>query len=178
VPRISNALRAFVIVTSIAITCCSLPRLGEAQELAGDRDHRGADDLDGVYLMLGPLSTISYTEDTWQGAFGGLLLAVLVRERARLSSLGLAIGGLRYTTLDGGRVWADALVGSRIAGVHVGLTFGATARADGITPPRLGAQATFWLFAGLVPYLRVGAIERDGAFVELGLQLVLPALRL
>lgn len=128
--------------------------------------------------MLGPLATVSYTEDVWQGAFGGQLLAVLVRERARLSSLGLLLGGARYTALDGGRLWADALVGSRVAGVHVGLTLGATARADGITPPRLGAQATLWLFAGVVPYLRAGAIERDGAFVELGLQLMLPVFRL
>jgi hypothetical protein len=43
--------------------------------------------------------------------------------------------------------------------------------------PHAGAQATFWCFAGVVPYARLGVLEASGSFVEVGISLSLPALR-
>lgn len=128
--------------------------------------------------MLGPLGAMSYHDRAWQSTFGGQLLAVLVRERHALASLGLALGGLRYTTTESGRVWADFVLGTRILGVHGGVAMGPVLDIDRVEPARLGGQGTLWLFTGVIPYARVGAVQGRGTFVELGVQLMLPALRL
>jgi hypothetical protein len=159
----------------MAVTWGSIPRAAHGDVSIAPRLQHTADDIDGVYLMLGPLGAMSYMDRTRQSIFGGQLALLWVREAASPATLGLALGGLRYTTADRGRVWAELHAGIRVRGVHVGLGVGPLVEIDQVAPPRWGGQAGVWLFAGVIPYLRAGRLHSRGAFMEVGLQLMLPA---
>lgn len=136
-----------------------------------------ADNVDGLYLMLGPLGALYYLDRARQSTFGGQVVGLRVRERKPIATLGLAFGALRYTTADRGRAWVDLIVGTRIRSVHVGVGIGPVLELDQVAPARVGGQASVWLFAGIIPYLRVGHVVETGTFLEMGLQLMLPARR-
>ena len=172
------AVRAVFVVFLTALTWGMSSGTARA---GGDKSQdasRGADDLDGVYLMLGPVGGLSYRDRASQSIFGGQVLALRLRERASLTSLGVALQGVRYSGAERGRVSLDAIVGTRLWGIDFGVAAGPVAEVDRVVPPRWGAQATLWVFAGIVPYVRVGRLQGDETFLELGAQLMLPAWRL
>ena len=134
--------------------------------------------LDGVYLALGPVASAVYAPegDTWDGGFGGELMLVRVQERAALGALGIAAGGVRFAQAGNGRLWADVFVGNeRWLGIALGVSAGVTAEVGDVQAPRLGWQATVWGFAGVIPYVRIGSVEKSGAFVDAGIKITLPA---
>lgn len=155
-----------------------LAALGGAEPARADPLESSAD-LDGLYLALGPLGGAIYHEGAWGAGFGGEVTVVRVAEREPVAALGAAVGGLRFADRDAGHLWADLSIGTRWPlDLAVGLSVGPTVEVDEVIPPRFGGHATIWLFVGVVPYLRVGAVETSGRFVELGVKLALPAIRL
>jgi hypothetical protein len=130
--------------------------------------------LDGTYLALGPVASFVRTDGKWDGGFGGEISLVRVREREPLSALGIAAGVLRLAADDRGRVWSELMVGTRLAGIHAGLGAGVGVEIDSVRAPRWGGHATVWIFAGVVPYARVGVVEEGGLFAEIGLKIALP----
>lgn len=136
--------------------------------------------LDGVYIALGPVAEALYIEDEWDGGWGGEIAVVRVRERAWLSAVGGAIGGIDYADRSGGRFWADAVLGTRRAlpwSLALGIAAGPTVELDDTQHPRWGAQGSLWLYAGVQPYVRVAALQEVGVVVDFGVKIPLPALR-
>ena len=132
--------------------------------------------LDGTYLALGPTAALVRVDGQWDGGFGGELSLVRVREREPLAALGVAVGALRLAADDRGRVWSELLAGTRLAGFHMGVGAGAGVDIDAVEGARLGAHATVWIFAGVVPYARVGMVEGGGPFGEVGIKIAFPVL--
>ena len=103
---------------------------------------------------------------------------VRVREHAWLGALGVSIGGARWTERDGGRLWLDGIAGTRRSlPSMIGVSIGPMIEVGDLHHPRIGVSGSIWLFAGVVPYLRMGVVDAAGGFLEAGLQLSLPALR-
>lgn len=141
-------------------------------------DVRESTDLSGTYVAIGPLGSAVHVEGAWSGGFGGELTFARVNERRRLLGLGLSLGALQYTERSGGRIWADLFASTRtVFGVATGVSLGAVVEVDQVRPGRWGGQATLWVYSGVIPYLRVGSVQRGGAFVDVGLKIPLPALR-
>lgn len=140
---------------------------------------RSGADLNGVYLALGPVGSAILNEGSWGGGFGGEILLVRVTEQEPVAGLGIAVGGLRFSERKAGHLWGDLIIATnRPFDVAIGVSAGPTIEVDEVVPPRFGAHATVFVFAGVVPYVRVGAVEKSGGFVEIGVKLALPALRL
>jgi len=134
--------------------------------------------LDGIYLALGPVGAASHGEDGWIGTFGAEVLLVRVHERSPLAATGLGLGAVRYSEQQRGRLWADLTAATRRPfGVAVGLGAGPVVEVDEIRHPRWGFQGSLWLYAGIVPFLRAGAVSGTGRFLELGVRIPLPAVR-
>ena len=112
------------------------------------------------------------------GAFGGEISLWRVRERDLVSAVGGAVGGHKFSERDGGQVWAELLAAHRtVWGLALGLGAGGTIALHEFRSPRWGAHGEVWLFAGVMPYVRIGSVEASGAFVDLGVKIALPALR-
>lgn len=134
-------------------------------------------DLDGTYLWLGPIGAASYMDAKWDSTFGGDIAIVLVRERAPLGLVGANLGASRWTERGGGRVWADALVGTHLFGRMMGASLGPILELSELAHPRLGASVGVWGFAGVTPFARLGTVSNLGMFAELGIHIALPVLR-
>ena len=143
-----------------------------------DESLRAVKDLDGIHLTVGPLASAVRIEDEWTPAAGVELSVVNVQEHCRPAAFGFAFGGLSYTDRDGGRLWfeIEAALKDPLP-VAIGLGVGMTAEVDPVRDARLGAQATLWVFAGVIPYLRAGTLDLEGEFIEAGVMLKIPALR-
>lgn len=144
------------------------------------------DDLDGLYLALGPVASVMHSGSAYDGSFGGEISLVRVRERAIVRATGLNIGAVRYAQVGArglgrgyGRMWADleGAVG-RPRGLVAGLALGITAEVDPIEEPRWGAQATIWTFVGVIPFVRVGSVQKNGTYIDFGIKVALPVLRI
>jgi hypothetical protein len=136
------------------------------------------EDLDGMYVWLGPSGAAGYIGSSWDSSIGADASVVRIREHDLLGAIGGTIGASRWTVRDGGRVWLEAIAGTRVMGrTMVGLSLGTIAELSDVEHPRLGAAVGAWAFAGVTPYVRVGAVEQLGAFVELGLHIALPVYR-
>lgn len=145
---------------------------------AGAEPLRSVSDLDGVYVLIGPVASATYVEEAWEGSFGGELGVVRVREHAALAALGVAAGGARFAGRDGGLLWLELVVGTGLGrSTGAGVALGADLQLDEIEPARPGAHATAWLWAGVTPYVRVGYLEESGTFFDAGVKLTLPARR-
>jgi hypothetical protein len=153
--------------------------LSLAPSAALAKEVRAHGDLDGIYVTLGPVAAGTYVDDVFTMAAGLELSVVRVTEHRIPAALGISGGGLSYGARQGGRLWAEveaALADPLPFGL--GLSVGVGAEVDPVRRPRMGAQGTLWLFAGVVPYLRLGTLAEVGTFVEAGIMLKLPALRL
>lgn len=143
-----------------------------------EAEPRSVADLDGVHLFVGPLGAATRVGDEWDSAWGGTAALIRVRERARLGAVGGWLGGSHYGASDGGRIWLDGVIGTRrLVGRMVGIGAGPVVELGALQHPRLGAQASIWCFAGVVPYARLGVLDASGSFVELGVSVSLPTLR-
>jgi hypothetical protein len=99
-----------------------------------------------------------------------------LRDGAALAAWAAGVGVLAFSERDGGRAFAEAAVGTRWpTGLLFGLTGGPVIQFDEFRSPRVGGQVSVWAYAGLVPYIRVGAVEKSGVFVDVGLRIPLPA---
>jgi hypothetical protein len=151
-----------------------------AEETPVHRELPNSSDLDGLYLYLGPTAGLVSDSEGWDGAFGGAASLVRVREQQWLGAVGISAGAARFTLEDRGRIWLDAVVGSRrpLGGkLLVGLSAGPVMEVDDLRHPRFGAEGRFWCFVGVVPYVRFGVLERSDSFFEVGLEVALPAVR-
>jgi len=146
--------------------------------LRAEEPLRSVADLDGIHLTIGPIASAVRIEEAWTPAAGGEISVVAVREHSHPAAVGFAFGGLSYTDRDGGRLWfeVEAALKDPLP-VAIGLGLGAAAEVDPVQNARFGAQATLWVFAGVIPYLRAGRLDREGSFVEAGVMLKIPALR-
>lgn len=135
-------------------------------------------DLDGFYVWLGPIGSATTVRGDWDTLFGGDVTLLRIRERAPLSAAGGSFGFSKFTANEGGRLWLDAILGTRIRDrVMAGVTLGPIVEVAALEHTRVGASIGAWLFTGVTPYVRVGAVNESGAFVELGLHLALPVFR-
>lgn len=133
-------------------------------------------DLDGVYLWIGPTGAASRVDSSWDSTFGGDISVVRVREGAGLAVIGGTLGASRWTVRGGGRIWLDALAGTRI-GKMVGASIGPILELNNLAHPRLGGSVGLWAFIGITPFVRAGVVDELGSFVELGVHVSLPAIR-
>jgi hypothetical protein len=144
----------------------------------GPSGFRDSSNLDGVYVWLGPSAAATYTASNWDSVFGGDLAVTRVREQELLGAVGGDVGFTKYTANDGGRVWLDALAGTRVSSrVMVGVSAGPIVELADLHHPRVGASVGLWAFAAVTPFVRVGAVDETGRFVEIGVRIALPVFR-
>ncbi len=134
-------------------------------------------DLDGLYLWLGPSGAATRIDAQWDSVWGADATVIDVREDAPLGVIGGSVGAARWTERGGGRVWVDAIAGTRVAGRMMGASLGPLLELSDLAHPRTGASVGVWAFFGVTPYVRVGAVEGLGGFAEIGLHVALPVLR-
>jgi hypothetical protein len=156
---------------ALTILAAVSPGVGRAEET--QPRHR-VTSLDGMWLTAGPIAGAVHLDDTWNSAVGAELSVVRVRESDRVSALGLTLGFVTFDEREGSRVSAELQAGMDVYGIGWGLSAGVAGEFDQVIPPRLGAQGTLWLFAGIVPYVRAGVLEETGAFVETGVMIKIP----
>jgi hypothetical protein len=134
-------------------------------------------DLDGLYFWVGPSGAAGFLDDTWDSAFGADLAIVRVRERQTLSAIGGTAGASLWTARGGGRIWVDAVIGTKLGSRIYGLTAGPILELSELAHPRPGGSIGVWAFAGVTPFVRVGVVDELGMFAELGLHIALPVIR-
>lgn len=135
-------------------------------------------DLDGIQLWIGPTGAARATAAGWESTWGGGVQLLRIREHRALAAVGGWLGAAHDASTDGGRLWLDAVVGTRrLGGWMVGLAAGPTVALAGDHHPRVGGAIAAWAFLGITPVVRVGVLDEGGAFVELGASLSLPAIR-
>lgn len=134
-------------------------------------------DLDGTYVWLGPTAAATHVDMGWDSTIGASLALVRVREHEALGAIGGSLGGAKWGARDGGRIWLDALVATRLGGHMVGVSAGPILELAGLAHPRYGGSIGVWGFAGLTPFARAGVVQELGAFVEVGVHFALPVFR-
>lgn len=144
--------------------------------VVGPGGFRPSWDLDGTYLWLGPTAAASHVDETWDSTIGGHAAILRVRERAAIGVIGGMFGATLWTERDGGRLWLDAVIGTRL-GRMVGVSAGPIVELSELNHPRIGASLGLWAFIGVTPFARVGIVDELGAFAEIGVHIALPVLR-
>lgn len=134
-------------------------------------------DLDGTYLWLGPSGAASHVDSEWDSTIGADAAVVRVRERSRLSAIGGTFGASRWTARGGGRLWLDAIAGTRVLGRTAGVSAGPIIELSDLSHPRWGGSVGVWAFVGITPFLRLGTVQELGMFGEVGLHIALPVLK-
>ena len=152
--------------------------LAVANGTATAKPLRPIGDLDGNYVGIGLIANAVHMEGAWDGAFGGEISLSRIREEKPVAVLGLALGGMHFAKGDNGRLWAELTAANRtFFGFTWGICGGLTVEVDELDPPRWGGHGTLWLFAGVIPYVRIGAVENTGVFMDFGVKVTLPAFR-
>lgn len=169
-------------MSGVCLLASVLPGTARAEPVPPDSL---ASNLDGLYLMIGVEGGPIRIDSMWDSSVGGHLGLVSYTERRRIRLVGLELGMTQYGERSGGRAWIAPAIGVSL-GALVGISGGLAAeweplaREDGrstLPTPRLGAMATAWVFAGVVPYVGVGRFAQTGSYLEIGLRLSLPAIR-
>ena len=133
---------------------------------------------DGLWLTVGPVGGGVRVGGDWFSLFGLEASVVYLRERGHPALIGGSFGGMSYAGRGGGRFWLEAEIAvNDPLPVAVGLGFGPAAEIGRSQPTHLGIQGTLWLFTGVIPYVRAGALEVTGGFVEVGVMIKIPAVR-
>lgn len=171
---------ATIIVTMLAARAAAQPTTipdppaRRAPPAVGASGFRSSANLDGLYVWLGPVGAASRADGAWDSTFGGDLSIVRVDEGAHFGVLGATAGASLWSAREGGRIWVDAVIGTRIGGRMYGASLGPILELGELEHPRFGGSVGAWAFFGVAPFARVGAVEELGAFVEIGLHLALP----
>jgi hypothetical protein len=129
-----------------------------------------------MYLWLGPLGAASYIDGEWDSTIGGELSIIRVRERNALGAIGGSFGASMWTARGGGRLWLDAIAGTRL-GKMIGVSLGPILELSDERHPHVGGSFGCWAFLGVTPFARVGYVDELGGFAEIGLHIALPAIR-
>lgn len=162
-------------IIGLLATCATIVLV---QRGASAEPLRSTADLDGVYLALGPVAAVVHDPEGWDGVFGGELTVARVTEHRPVAAVAINLGGARFGKRNAGRLWLEGMIGTRrLLGLAWGVAAGPTLEVDEQIPPRAGVQGSVWLYAGVLPYLRVGAVRDGGRFIEIGLKVSLPAVR-
>ena len=130
-------------------------------------------DRDGWHVTLGPIAGAAQLQDRWLSAVGGEISVVRLRQEQVPALYGIAGGGVSYGGRNGGRLWLEAET-AIARPLPLGLGVGAAVEVDRVVPPRPGFQATLWVFAGVIPYVRAGFVEKTGPYAELGIMFKVP----
>lgn len=138
---------------------------------------RASWDLDGTYLWLGPNGAASWADRQWDSMFGGDATIVRVREHEPLGTIGGTFGASKWTVRGGGRLWLDALAGTRMLGHMFGVSAGPILELSDVAHPRVGGSVGVWGFAGVAPFIRAGYVDSSGGFAEIGVHIALPVIR-
>jgi hypothetical protein len=138
---------------------------------------RNSADLDGTYVWLGPSGAASWIDSQWDSTFGIDASLIRVREHEPLAEIGGTVGVSHWTVRGGGRIWAEALLGTSIFDHPVGLSAGPILELSDFAHPRVGGSVGLWGFAGVTPFARVGVVESLGTFAEIGVHIALPVFR-
>ncbi len=145
--------------------------------LLSPSENAAADEPDH-FVAVAAIGSAVRVEGVWDGAWGGEVGVGQMGPGPVLSAWAASVGLVGFTARSGGRLWGELTVGTRWpTGYLVGLGGGPAVELDRIRTPRWGGQATVWLFAGVVPYARVGALDPGGVFVDVGLRIAFPAVR-
>ena len=131
-------------------------------------------DLDATYLWLGPSGAASHIDSAWDSTIGADAAVIRIRAHSGLAAIGGSLGGSRWTERGGGRLWLDALVGTRFLGCIVGASAGPLVELSDLSHPRVGGSVGLWAFIGVTPYVRIGTVSELGMFGEVGLHIALP----
>ncbi|MEO8841624.1 MAG: hypothetical protein ABI591_20600 [Kofleriaceae bacterium] len=138
---------------------------------------RNSADLDGTYVWLGPSGAASWIDSQWDSTFGIDGSVIRVREHELLSEIGGTVGASHWTVRGGGRIWAEALIGTSILDHPVGVSVGPILELSDVAHPRVGGSVGLWGFVGVTPFARVGTVESLGTFAEIGVHIALPVFR-
>ena len=144
--------------------------------IVGRSGFRPSNDLDGTYLWLGPTGSLATVDGDADTSIGAAAAVVRVREGASLGAVGISAAATLWTARDGGRIWVDALAGTRL-GRMVGVSAGPLVELGDLHHPRLGGSVGIWAFLGVTPYARAGAVDGGGLFAEVGLHVAFPIFR-
>jgi hypothetical protein len=137
-----------------------------------------SNDLDGLYVWLGPSGAASRIDADWDSTVGGDVSIIRVREHELLGAIGGSFGAQRWTVRGGGRLWLDAVIGTNAPWRRmIGLSAGPILELNELAHPRIGGSIGAWTFVGVAPYVRAGAVTDLGGFVEVGVHIALPVLR-
>jgi len=142
----------------------------------GPGNFRASSNLDGLYLWLGPTGAASRVDGAWDSTVGGHAAVLRIREGAPLGVIGGVVGATLWTERGGGRIWLDAIAGTRLWKM-VGVSAGPLLELSDQTHPRFGGSVGIWGFVGVTPFARVGVVEDLGGFAEIGVHIALPVLR-
>ena len=134
-------------------------------------------DLDGTYVWLGPSGAGSHVNGDWDSTFGVDAAIVRIRERSSLAAIGGTVGASRWTVRGGGRIWLDALAGTRVLGRMIGISAGPLVELSELSHPRVGGSIGVWGFLGITPFARLGTVQDLGMFGEVGVHIALPVFR-
>ncbi|MBA2542412.1 MAG: hypothetical protein H0V17_22415 [Deltaproteobacteria bacterium] len=134
-------------------------------------------DLDGLYLWLGPSAAASHVDTEWDSTIGADAAVIRIREQAAVAAIGGSLGASRWTVRGGGRIWLDAMVGTRVVGRMAGLSAGPIVELSDFSHPRLGGSIGVWTFIGITPFARLGTVQDLGMFGEVGVHIALPVFK-
>jgi hypothetical protein len=148
----------------------TIPRVGPSGFSASS-------DLDGLYLWLGPSGAGSHVDGAWDSTFGADVSVVRVREHEAIGAIGGSFGASRWTERGGGRIWVDAMIGTRVLGRMIGMTAGPILELSELAHPKVGGSVGAWMFLGITPFARFGTVQDLGMFGEIGVHIALPVLR-
>jgi hypothetical protein len=129
-----------------------------------------------LYLWLGPTGAASRIDAEWDSTVGADATVIRIRERDAIGVIGGTLGASRWTVRGGGRIWLDALIGTRI-GKMVGVSAGPIVELNDLVHPRYGGSVGVWAFVGVTPFVRTGLVQDLGGFVEIGVHIALPVIR-
>lgn len=168
-----RAMRSGIVHLAFTSLCTAALLCATARPAAADRDDRGS-----WFVAVAAVGSAVRVEQAWDTGFGGEV-GVGRAGAAGRRAFGLAaasVGGLAYSERSGGRAWGELSLGTRPLGWLLGVGGGPVVELDEIRGPRVGWQATVWVLAGVVPYVRMGGLEEAGAFVDVGVRIAFPAI--
>jgi len=158
----------------LAAALLSWPRQARADEM----EDPVVEPLPERFAALAAVASAVRVEGAWDGGFGAEIGVGRLRRAGPVAGWAVSAGILGFSRRSGGRAWAEgslALAGP--FGVRLGLGAGPAVELDDIRLPRWGGQVTAWVFAAVVPYVRVGHLQEGGTFVDAGVRIPFPVVR-